>query len=214
MEQWEKPLGDHRARGHTAFFAGWDGGVHGVIAVSDTTRPESPAAVARLAQLGIQTEMVTGDNQESAERVAELVGISDVTAEVTPENKAKHTAELQGKGEVVAFYGDGVNDAPALTQADLGLAAGGGTGVAVEAGDIVLLNDDPRLAPAAIELALKTFSTIRGNLAWAFLYNTAAIPLAAAGLLNPTIAAGAMAFSSVSVVLNALRLRRFKPFWA
>lgn len=214
IDEWSEALARHRKAGRTAFLAGWDGQVRGVIAVSDRVRPESASAVARLQQLGIRTEMITGDSQETAERVASEVGIPEVTAEVTPEDKAKHTAELQGKGEVVAFYGDGVNDAPALTQADLGLAAGGGTGVAIEAGDIVLLNDDPRLAPAAIELALKTFSTIRGNLVWAFLYNTAAIPLAAMGLLSPTIAAAAMAFSSVSVVLNALRLRRFKPYWA
>ena len=214
IDEWTGPLAKHRQAGNTAFLAGWDGQVRGVIAVSDSVRPEARSAVARLQQLGIRTEMLTGDSQEPAERVADEVGIADVTAEVTPEDKAKHTAELQGRGEVVAFYGDGVNDAPALTQADLGLAAGGGTGVAIEAGDIVLLNDDPRLAPAAIELAMKTFSTIRGNLIWAFLYNTAAIPLAAMGLLNPTIAAAAMAFSSVSVVLNALRLRSFKPYWA
>ena len=213
IEDWSEAMATHRRAGHTTFLAGWDGQVRGVIAVSDSVRPEAASAVARLEQLRIRTEMITGDGREPAERVAEVVGISEVTAEVTPEDKAKHTAELQGKGEVVAFYGDGVNDAPALTQADLGLAAGGGTGVAIEAGDIVLLNDDPRLAPTAIELALKTFSTIRGNLVWAFLYNTAAIPLAAMGLLNPTIAAAAMAFSSVSVVLNALRLRRFKPYW-
>ena len=149
----------------------------------------------------------------TGERTANALGIPNWSAEATPETKAKHVAELQGKNQVVAFFGDGVNDAPALTQADLGLAVGSGTGVAVEAGDIVLLNDDPRLAPVAVELAQATFRKIRGNLIWAFLYNTAAIPLAAVGLLSPSIAAGAMAFSSVSVVLNALRLRRFQPFW-
>jgi Cu+-exporting ATPase len=120
-------------------------------------------------------------------------------------------AELQEQGKTVAFYGDGINDAPAITQADLGLAVGSGTGVAVEAGDVVILNDDPRSAAVAVELARATFKTIRGNLIWAFVYNTVAIPIAAIGLLTPTLAAGAMAFSSVSVVLNALRLKRFDP---
>ena len=167
----------------------------------------------RLATLGIDSEMVTGDNHETAQRVGAAVGIDTVYAAATPESKAKHVGGLQEKGQVVAFFGDGVNDAPALTQADLGLAVGSGTGVAVEAGDIVLLRDDPRLAPVAVELAGDTLSTIKGNLVWAFAYNTIAIPIAAVGLLNPTIAAGAMAFSSVSVVLNALRLKRFKPFY-
>ena len=213
-DAWSDRLRSLQEAGHTAFFAGWDGEIKGVIAVSDTLRPESASAVRRLEELGISTELITGDNPGAAERTADEIGISQFTAEATPETKAKHMAELQGKGQVVAFYGDGVNDAPALTQADLGLAVGSGTGVAVEAGDIVLLNDDPRLAPVAVELAQRTFSTIRGNLIWAFLYNTAAIPLAAVGLLNPTIAAAAMAFSSVSVVLNALRLKRFKPYFA
>jgi Cu+-exporting ATPase len=184
-----------------------------MVAVSDSIREESRAAVQRLDAIGISTALITGDNQGAAERAAKSIGIKEVSSHATPETKAKYVAELQGKGLVVAFFGDGVNDAPALTQADLGLAVGSGTGVAVEAGDIVLLNDDPRLAPTAVELAQATFSTIKGNLIWAFLYNTAAIPLAALGLLSPTIAAGAMAFSSVSVVLNALRLRRFRPFW-
>ncbi|MGA8038846.1 MAG: HAD-IC family P-type ATPase, partial [Acidimicrobiia bacterium] len=130
-----------------------------------------------------------------------------------PGEKASQITALQDEGSTVVFVGDGVNDAPALTQADLGMAVGSGTEVAVEAGDVVLLNGDPRLVPAGIDLAHATFRTIRQNLLWAFGYNTAAIPIAALGLLNPMIAAGAMAFSSVSVVLNALRLRRFRPFW-
>jgi len=210
---WLDNLTAQKSEGRTAFLAGWDGETRGMLAVSDSVRPTSKPAVDRLGSLGISTAMITGDNEGAAERIAAELGIEDVFFDATPETKAKHVAELQGKGQIVAFFGDGVNDAPALTQADLGLAVGSGTGVAVEAGDIVLLNDDPRLAPAAVELAQATFSTIKGNLIWAFLYNTAAIPLAAIGLLSPTIAAAAMAFSSVSVVLNALRLRRFKPFW-
>jgi P-type E1-E2 ATPase len=169
--------------------------------------------VQRLREIGIDAEMVTGDNQETADRVGEAVGIETVYASATPDSKAKHVGQLQEQGKVVAFFGDGVNDAPALTQADLGMAVGSGTGVAIEAGSIVLLRDDPRLAPVAVELAESTLRTIKGNLVWAFLYNTVAIPLAAVGLLSPTIAAAAMAFSSVSVVLNALRLKRFRPFY-
>lgn len=212
-DRWSVALAEGRRSGHTTFLAGWDGQVRGVISVSDSIRPESAQAVARLTELGLETELVTGDNEETAQRVADEVGIWAVYAEATPESKAKHVGHLQEQGKVVAFFGDGVNDAPALTQADLGLAVGSGTGVAVEAGDIVLLRDDPRLAPVAVELATDTLGTIRGNLIWAFLYNTIAIPIAAVGLLNPTIAAAAMAFSSVSVVLNALRLRRFQPFY-
>lgn len=213
MERWAEVLDQAVAAGQTAFYAGWDGQVRGVVSVSDSVRPQAAAAVRRLDSLGISSELVTGDNQRTAEIVAEQVGIETVYAHATPESKAKRVGQLQEKGQVVAFFGDGVNDAPALTQADLGLAVGSGTGVAVEAGDIVLLRDDPRLAPVAIELADDTLRTIKGNLVWAFLYNTVAIPVAAVGLLSPTVAAAAMAFSSVSVVLNALRLRRFKPFY-
>jgi Cu+-exporting ATPase len=213
VDRWKPDLVAAEAAGHTAFYAGWDGKVRGVLAVSDSVREESRAAVERLQTLDIDVEMATGDNQQTAKRIGEVVGIDAVYARATPDSKAKHVGELQEKGRVVAFFGDGVNDAPALTQADLGLAVGSGTGVAVEAGDIVILRDDPRLAPVAVELASATLRTIKGNLVWAFLYNTIAIPVAAAGLLNPTIAAAAMAFSSVSVVLNALRLRRFRPFF-
>jgi heavy metal translocating P-type ATPase len=202
-----------QADGLTTFYAGWDGEVRGVLAVSDSIRPESADAVRRLREIGVDSEMITGDNQETADRVGEAVGIETVYANSTPDSKAKHVGQLQEQGKVVAFFGDGVNDAPALTQADLGMAVGSGTGVAIEAGSIVLLRDDPRLAPVAVELAESTLRTIKGNLVWAFLYNTVAIPVAAVGLLSPTIAAAAMAFSSVSVVLNALRLKRFEPFY-
>jgi Cu+-exporting ATPase len=213
-ERWLETFEDGESRGFTTFFAGWDGLVRGVIAVSDSIRTESTAAIQRLDQLRITAEMVTGDNHETANRVGAEIGIESVYANATPDSKAKRVVELQEKGRVVAFFGDGVNDAPALSQADLGMAVGSGTGVAIEAGDVVLLRDDPRLAPVAVELAESTLRTIRGNLIWAFLYNTVAIPIAAAGLLNPTIAAAAMAFSSVSVVLNALRLKRFRPFYS
>lgn len=213
-ENWADELARFQAEGHTSFLAGWDGEVRGVVAVADSVRTESAEAVSRLAEMGVSVEMVTGDQQEAAERVGSQVGIGTVYASATPESKAKRVGQLQEKGKVVSFFGDGVNDAPALTQADLGMAVGSGTGVAVEAGDIVLLRDDPRLAPVAIELAEATMRTIKGNLVWAFFYNTVAIPVAAVGLLNPTIAAAAMAFSSVSVVLNALRLRRFRPFFS
>jgi P-type E1-E2 ATPase len=214
MEAWRDPFESAVARGFTTFYAGWDGNVRGIVAVSDSTRPESRAAVGQLDRMGISAEMITGDHQDTAERIGSDVGIETVYSNATPESKAKRVGQLQEQGHVVAFFGDGVNDAPAITQADLGLAVGSGTGVAIEAGDIVLLRDDPRLAPVAVELAGSTFQTIKGNLIWAFLYNTIAIPVAAVGLLSPTIAAAAMAFSSVSVVLNALRLKRFRPFYA
>ena len=158
--------------------------------------------------------MVTGDNQVTASQIGRQLGLEHVTAEIPPGGKAEIVRGFQDKGASVAFVGDGINDAPALTQADLGIAVGSGTDVALEAGDVVLLNSDPRLVPTAIDLAASTFRTIKQNLFWAFGYNTAAIPLAALGFLNPMIAAAAMAFSSVSVVLNALRLKRFRPFWA
>ncbi len=195
--------------GQTAFLAGWEGEVRGVVAVADTIRPSATAAVAALAEMGASTTMITGDNRRTAEAIGAEVGISDIIAEVLPGDKADEVGRLQARGEIVAFVGDGINDAPALTKADLGMAVGSGTDVAIEAGDIVLVSGDPILAATALRLAKATFRTIRQNLGWAFGYNVAAIPLAAAGLLNPMIAAGAMAFSSVSVVTNSLRLRRF-----
>ena len=213
-ERWADRLASLEDDGKTAFLAGWDGEARGVIAVADTIRPESKVAVATLGEAGITTGMITGDNARTAEHIASQIEVSDVRAEVLPGDKAETVRTYQALGRSVAFVGDGVNDAPALTQADLGMAVGSGTDVALEAGDVVLLNGDPRLVPTAIDLAGATFRTIKQNLFWAFGYNTAAIPLAALGFLNPMIAAGAMAFSSVSVVLNALRLRRFKAFWA
>ncbi len=199
--------------GKTAFLAGWDGRARGVVAVTDSVRPEAAVALARLRQQSKRIVMITGDNERTALQIAGMLGIGDVRAGVLPGEKAQQVTSLQNEGAMVVFVGDGVNDAPALTQADLGMAIGSGTEVALEAGDVVLLNGDPRLVPAGIDLAHATFRTIRQNLIWAFGYNSAAIPIAALGFLNPMIAAGAMAFSSVSVVLNALRLRRFRPFW-
>ncbi len=209
--RWLEEMTRLEDEGKTVFLAGWEGRARGVLAVADMVRPESFDALARLRRSAVETAMVTGDNRVTAERIGAQLEIDTVRAEVLPGDKAEVVAELQASGRSVAFVGDGINDAPALTRADIGMAVGTGTDVALEAGDVVLLNGDPRLVPTAIELAGRTLRTIKQNLFWAFAYNTAAIPLAAAGLLDPMIAAAAMAFSSVSVVLNALRLRRFDP---
>jgi cation-transporting ATPase V/Cu+-exporting ATPase len=204
-------LATMESRGETAFLAGWDGEVHGALSVSDTVRPTSRLAVERIGALGADAAMITGDNRRTAEAIAAATGITRVIAEVLPGEKAQEVERLHAAGERVAFVGDGVNDAPALTAADVGIAIGTGTDVAIEAGSVVLVGGDPLLVPTALHLARATFGTIRQNLFWAFFYNVAAIPLAAAGLLNPMVAAAAMAFSSVSVVGNSLRLRRFSP---
>jgi len=210
-DRWLDEMAALEAEGKTVFLAGWDGETRGLVAVADTIRPQSILAIDRLEAGGFDTAMVTGDNHRTAERIGEGLGIGIIRAEVLPGEKAETVIEIQASGKRVAFVGDGINDAPALIQADIGVAVGSGTDIAVEAGDVVLLNGDPRLVPVAIDLATQTLRTIKQNLFWAFAYNTAAIPLAAAGLLDPMIAAAAMAFSSVSVVLNALRLKRFKP---
>jgi Cu+-exporting ATPase len=198
------------ARGATPVFAAWDGKVRAVLVVADTVKPTSAAAVAALTGLGIRPLLLTGDNEATAQAVAAEVGIEEVIAEVLPAEKAEVIRRLQGEGRVVAMVGDGVNDAPALALADLGLAIGTGTDVAIEASDLTLVSGDLRAAADAIRLSRATLRTIRQNLAWAFGYNVAALPLAAAGLLNPVIAGAAMALSSVSVVANSLRLRRFR----
>jgi Cu+-exporting ATPase len=198
------------ARGQTAIAAGWDGAARAVFVVADTVKPTSAAAVARLRELGLRPVLLTGDNKATARAVADEVGIDEVIAEVMPADKADVVRRLQEEGRVVAMVGDGVNDSPALAQADLGLSIGTGTDVAIEASDITLVSGDLQGAADAIRLSRATLRTIKQNLGWAFGYNVAAIPLAAAGLLNPILAAAAMVFSSVSVVANALRLRRFR----
>jgi Cu+-exporting ATPase len=199
------------AHGRTAVLAGWDGRVRAVLEVADTVKPTSAAAVAALRDLGLRPVLLTGDNERTARAVAAEVGIDEVVAEVLPADKAAVVRRLQDEGRVVAMVGDGVNDAPALAQADLGLAMGTGTDVAIEASDLTLVSGDLRAAADAIRLSRATLRTIKQNLGWAFGYNVAALPLAAAGLLNPLLAGAAMALSSVSVVANALRLRRFDP---
>jgi Cu+-exporting ATPase len=198
------------ARGQTAIAAGWDGHATAVFVVADTVKDTSAEAVASLKALGLRPVLLTGDNETTARAVAAEVGIDEVIAEVLPSDKADAVRRLQAEGRVVAMVGDGVNDAPALAQADLGLSIGTGTDVAIEASDLTLVSGDLRAAADAIRLSRATLRTIKQNLAWAFGYNVAAIPLAAIGLLNPVIASLAMVFSSISVVSNALRLRRFK----
>ncbi|ANH38133.1 Copper-exporting P-type ATPase A [Nocardioides dokdonensis FR1436] len=199
-----------QAQGRTPVLVGWDGAARGVLVVSDTVKPTSAAAVARLRELGLEPVLLTGDHERAARAVAAEVGITTVVADVLPAGKVDEVRRLQESGRVVAMVGDGVNDAPALAQADLGIAMGTGTDVAIEAADLTLVSGDLRVAGDAVALSRRTLSTIRGNLFWAFAYNVAALPLAALGLLSPMIAGLAMALSSVFVVSNSLRLRRFR----
>ena len=196
--------------GRTPVFVGWDGAVRGMLVVADTIKETSAEAITGLRRLGLSPVLLTGDNRRAARNVAAQVGIDDVIAEVLPADKVDVIRRLQAEGRVVAMVGDGVNDAAALAQADLGLALGTGTDVAIEASDLTLVRGDLRAAVDAIRLSRRTLATIKGNLFWAFAYNVAALPLAAAGMLNPMLAGAAMAFSSVFVVSNSLRLRRFK----
>jgi Cu+-exporting ATPase len=204
------PKADAERQGRTAIAVGWDGQARAVLVVADTVKPTSADAVASLKALGLRPVLLTGDNETTARAVAAEVGIDEVIAEVLPGDKADVVRRLQAEGRAVAMVGDGVNDAPALAQADLGLAIGTGTDVAIEASDLTLVSGDLRAAADAIRLSRSTLRTIKQNLGWAFGYNVAALPLAAAGLLNPLLAGLAMALSSLSVVANALRLRRFR----
>jgi P-type Cu+ transporter len=218
LEQQDQPLPDGLAaaqaaaarQGRTAVAVAWDGAARAVLVVADTAKPTSATAVTQLRQLGLTPVLLTGDNLAAARSVAAQVGIDQVVAEVLPADKVEVVKRLQSDGRVVAMVGDGVNDAAALAQADLGLAMGTGTDVAIQASDLTLVRGDLLAAVDAIRLARRTLRTIKGNLFWAFAYNVAAIPLAAAGLLNPMIAGAAMALSSVFVVSNSLRLRRFR----
>ncbi|CDQ44844.1 heavy metal translocating P-type ATPase [Mycolicibacterium neoaurum] len=197
------------AQGKTVVAVGWDGQARGVLVVADTVKPTSAQAISQMHELGLTPVLLTGDNEAVARQIAAEVGIDTVIAEVMPKDKVDVIARLQAEGKTVAMVGDGVNDAPALAQADLGLAMGTGTDVAIEASDITLVRGDLRSAVDAIRLSRRTLSTIKTNLFWAFAYNVAAIPVAALGMLNPMLAGAAMAFSSVFVVGNSLRLRGF-----
>lgn len=211
-EELRRVKSEAEALGRTAIAVAWDGEARAVLEVADAVKDTSREAIVRLRALGLTPVLLTGDNRAVAESVAREVGIApeQVISEVLPQDKVDVVKRLQAEGRSVAMVGDGVNDAAALAQADLGLAMGTGTDAAIEAGDLTLVRGDLRAAADAIRLARRTLGTIRSNLFWAFAYNVAALPLAAAGLLNPMLAGAAMAFSSVFVVGNSLRLRSFR----
>ena len=223
MKENQVPLDDylhHSTRladeGKTPMFIAIDKRFAGIIAVADTVKDNSAAAIAELHEMGIEIVMITGDNPRTSEAIAKQVGVNKVLAEVLPKDKSDEVKKLQSDGKVVVMVGDGINDAPALAQADIGIAIGHGTDIAMESADVVLMKSDLMDIPTAIQLSSKTIRTIKQNLFWAFGYNTAGIPIAAGllhifggPLLSPMIAAAAMSFSSVSVLLNALRLKRF-----
>jgi Cu+-exporting ATPase len=201
---------DSGHRGATIVALAIDGRFRGLSFVADEAKPSAADAIAELHSLGLDTVLLTGDNAQAAEVVAERLGITEVRADVRPDGKVSVVTELQERGKAVAMVGDGINDAAALAGADLGIAMGSGTDAAMAASDITMVKSDPRQIPQAIRLSRRTLSLIKGNLFWAFAYNTAAIPIAALGLLDPMIAGAAMAFSSVFVILNSLRLLRFE----
>lgn len=204
--------------GKTPMYIAIENKISGIIAVADTVKENSKKAIERLHAMGIQVAMITGDNKKTAAAIAKQVGIDRILAEVLPQDKANEVKKLQAEGKKVAMVGDGINDAPALAQADIGIAIGSGTDVAIESADIVLMRSDLIDVPTALQLSKKTITNIKQNLFWAFGYNVLGIPIAMGvlyifwgSLLNPIIAALAMSFSSVSVLMNALRLKRFKP---
>ncbi|MDD2433311.1 MAG: heavy metal translocating P-type ATPase, partial [Clostridia bacterium] len=209
----ENKMRELESQGKTVMLVAIEQEIAGIIAVADTVKENAMAAITDLRVMGIEVIMLTGDNWRTAQTIAEQIGITRVFAEVLPENKAKEIEKLKAKGKIVGMVGDGINDAPALVTADIGLAIGSGTDIAIEAADITLLSDDLRGVPASIKLSKATMRNIKQNLFWALVYNSLGIPIAAAGLLNPVFAGGAMAFSSLSVVLNSLRLKRwsYKP---
>lgn len=217
LRQLEESAHQLASQGKTPMYLALDNEIQGIVAVADTLKVNSKEAVRTLQQMGLEVVMMTGDNKQTAEAIAREVGIKRVLSDVLPEDKAFHVSELQKEGKKVAMVGDGINDAPALAQADIGMAIGSGTDVAIESADIVLMHSDLTDVPTAIELSRATIKNIKENLFWAFAYNVLGIPVAmgllhifGGPLLNPMIAGAAMSFSSVSVLLNALRLKRFK----